>query len=133
MTSSVGSDAAMVASKGVTQSVPPATQATVLEVGRMEEDMTGGSPGIMAVVERTHRWSPPALLTRGSRSPVRGEPPLQWMAAEDPTSALFSLDDAAESLERENLDIRFSAALNALNEASGALREILAPCSRVST
>ena len=55
------------------------------------------------------------------------------MAAKDPTSALFSLDDAAESLERENLDIGFSAALNALNEASGALREILAPSSQVST
>jgi hypothetical protein len=54
------------------------------------------------------------------------------MAAKDPSSALFSLDDAAESLERENLDIGFSAALNALNEATGALREILAPSSRVS-
>jgi hypothetical protein len=53
------------------------------------------------------------------------------MAAKDPTLALFSLDDAAESLERENLDIRFSAALNALNEASGALREILVPSSWV--
>ena len=54
---------------------------------------------------------------------MRGEPPLQWMAAEDPSSTLFSLDDAAESLERENMDIGFSAALNALNEASGALHE----------
>ena len=54
------------------------------------------------------------------------------MATEDPSLALFSLDDAAESLEWENLDIGFSAALNALNEATGALREILAPSSRVS-
>ena len=55
------------------------------------------------------------------------------MATEDPTLALFSLDDAAESLERENMNIRFSAAFNALNEASGALREILIPSSWVFT
>ena len=54
------------------------------------------------------------------------------MAAEDPTLALFSLDDAAESLEQENLYTGFSAALNALNEATGALRKILAPSSWVS-
>jgi len=54
------------------------------------------------------------------------------MAAEDPTSALFSLDDAAESLERENLDIGFSDVMDALSQASGALREILVPTGRVS-
>ena len=55
------------------------------------------------------------------------------MDARDPTSALFSLDDVVESLERENLDNRFSAAvMNALNQASGALREIIIPSSRVS-
>ena len=54
------------------------------------------------------------------------------MDARDPTSALFSLDDVAESLERHNLDIGFSAVMNALNQASGALREIIVPSSRVS-
>ena len=103
------------------------------EVGRMEEDMAGGSSGIMAVVERTRRRSPLALLSGGSCSPMRGEPLLQWMDAEDPTSALFSLDDAAESLERENLDIGFSAVMNALNQASDAFCEILVPSSQVST
>ena len=99
------------------------------EVGLMEEDMAEGSLVIMMVVGRTQREPPLALLSGGGHSPTRGEPPLQWMAAEDPSSTLFSLDDAAESLERENMDIGFSAALNALNEASGALREILAPSS----
>ena len=99
----------------------------------MEEDTAGGSLGVVVVVERTSRRSPLALLSMGSHSPMRGELPLQWMATEDPTSALFSLDDAAESLEWENLDIGFLVALNALNEASGALREILVPSSRVST
>ena len=53
------------------------------------------------------------------------------MAAQDPASVLFSLDDAAESLERENLDIGFSALIDALSQASGALREILVPTGQV--
>ena len=69
----------------------------------------------MAVVERTRRRSSPVLLSGGSRSPARGEPPLLWMAAQDPTSALFLLDDAAESMERENIDIGFSAMMDALS------------------
>ena len=87
----------------------------------------------MAVVERTSRGSSLALMLGGSRSPVRDEPPLQWMAALDPTSALFSLDDVAESMEWENLDIGFSAMMDALNQASGALREIHVPTGQVST
>ena len=122
----------MVASEGAAQSVPPVAQATVPEAGQMEEDMAGGSPGIVAVVERTHRRSPPVLLSRGSRSPAQGEPSLQWMAAEDPTSALFSLNDAAESMEPKNLDIEFSAMMDALSQVSGALQEILVPTGRVS-
>ena len=54
------------------------------------------------------------------------------MDTQDPTSALFSLDDVAETLERENLDIGFSAMMNALNQASGALHEIIVPSSQVS-
>ena len=53
------------------------------------------------------------------------------MDASDPSSALFSLDDVAESVERENLDIGFSAVMNALNQANGVLREIIVPSSRV--
>ena len=80
----------------------------------------------------TRRRSPLALLSGGTRSPVQGEPLLQWMDARDPTSALFLLDDVAESMERENLDIGFSAVMNALNQANGALHEIIVPSSRVS-
>ena len=69
----------------------------------------------MAVVERTSGGLPSALMSGGSRSPMRGEPLLQWMAPEDPTSALFSLDDVAESKERENLDIGSSAMMDALS------------------
>ena len=105
----------MVASEGVAQSAPPAAQAAAPGAGRMEEDTAGGSLGVVAVVERTRRTSSPALLSGGSHSPTWGEPPLQWMAAQDPTSVLFSLDDAPESLEQENLDIGFSAVMDALS------------------
>ena len=54
------------------------------------------------------------------------------MSAQDPTSALFSIDDAAESMERENLDIGFSAMTDALSQASGILRKIIVPTGRVS-
>ena len=110
----------------------PVVQAVAPEAGQMEVDTAGGSPAVVAVVERTSRRSPLALLSGGSRSLARGEPLLQWMAAEDPTSALFSLDDAAESMERENLDIGFSAMMDALSQASGVLHEILVPTGRVS-
>ena len=95
----------------------------------MEEDLVGGSSGIMAVVRRTKRESPLAPLSGGSHSPTWGEPPLQWMAAQDPTSALFMLDDHAESMERESLDFRLSTMMNALNQVRGALHEIVVPTS----
>ena len=77
--------------------------------------MAGGSPGVMAVVERISGGSPSALMSGGNCSLVRGEPPLQWMAPRDPTSILFSLDDATESIERESLDVGFSAMMDALS------------------
>ena len=80
----------------------------------MEEDMAEGSSGVVAVVQRTRRELPLAPLSGGSHSPTRSVPPLQWMAAQDPTSALFSLDDHSESMEREGLDIGISTMLNAL-------------------
>ena len=54
------------------------------------------------------------------------------MAAQDLALVLFLLDDAAESLERENLDIVFLAVMGALRETNSALHEILIPSSRVS-
>ena len=129
--SPAGLGVALVASEGVMESVSLVDPPVALEATQMEEDLVGGSSGIVAVVERTRRRSPLALLLGGSRSPTRGEPPLQWIAAQDPTSALFSLDDAAESMERENLDIGFSAMMDALSQASGALCEILIPSGQV--
>ena len=85
------------------------------EAGQTEEDMAGGSPSIVAVVEWTSKGSPSAVVSGGSRSPTRGELLLQWMDPQDPTSILFSLDDATESIERESLNEGISAMMDALN------------------
>ena len=53
------------------------------------------------------------------------------MAAQDPTSALFSLDDHAESMEREGLDVGISTMLDALDQARGALCEVIVPTTQV--
>ena len=74
-----------------------------------------------------------ALTSGGSHSPVQGEPLLQWMDPQDPTSILFSLDDATESIERESLNEGISAMLEALNQARGVLRDVVVPTGRVST
>ena len=68
-TSPVGSDTAMMASEGAAQSTPPVVQAAVPGAGRMDEDTTEGSPGVLAVMERTRRRSPPALLSGGQPFP----------------------------------------------------------------
>ena len=53
------------------------------------------------------------------------------MAAQDPTSALFSPDDHSESMEWEGLDIGISTMLEALDQARGALSEIVIPTTQV--
>ena len=44
---------------------------------------------------------------------------------------LFTLDDAAESMEWESLDVGIISMLEALNHAMGALRDVVVPSSRV--
>ena len=60
-----------------------------------------------------------------------GEPLLQWVDPQDPASALFTLDDAAEGIERESLDMGIVSMLEALDHATGALRDIVVPSDRV--
>ncbi|XP_066373666.1 uncharacterized protein [Miscanthus floridulus] len=96
----------------------------------MEEGPVGGSSSAAVVPHRVRREPPPAPLLGGSRSPTWGQPPLQWMVAQDPTSALLSLDDHAESMEQEGLDIGISTMLGALDQARGALREIIIPTTQ---
>ena len=111
--------------------MPPAAQVMPPDVGLTEGDMAKGSSGVVAVVERTSRGSPLALASGGSHSPVRGEPKLQWVDPQDPTSTLFSLDDATKSMEQESLNEGISTVLEALNQARGALRDVVVPTGRV--
>ena len=120
----------MMALEGVVQSAPLGAQVdppVVLEATQTEQGLAGGSSSAVVVPHRVRREPPLAPLSGGNRSPARREPPLQWMAAQDPTSALFSLDDHAESMEREGLDVGMSTMLDALDQARGALREIVVP------
>jgi len=55
------------------------------------------------------------------------------MNLQDPTSTLFSLDDATKSIERESLNEGISAMLEALNQARGALRDVVVPTGQVFT
>ena len=102
-----------------------------LEAAQMEEGPVGGSSSAVVVPHRVRREPPPAPLSGGNRSPARGEPLLQGMAAQDPMSALFSLVDHSESMEQEGLDIRILTMLEALDQARGALREIVIPTTQV--
>ena len=51
----------------------------------------------------------------------------------DPSSELFTLDDVAEGMERENLNEGFMATLEALKQDRGAHRDIIIPTSQVFT
>ena len=48
-------------------------------------------------------------------------------------SELFTLDDAAEGMERESLNEGITATLEALNQARGTLHDIIIPTGRVFT
>ena len=62
---------------------------------------------------------------------MRGESLLQWMDPQIPTSILFSLDDATESLEQESLNKGISTMMEVLNQARGILREVIIPTGQV--
>ena len=85
------------------------------------------------VVERTGGEPLLALTSGGNRSPVRGESLLWWANPQDSSSTLFTLDDAAESMERESLDEGIVAMLEALNHTRGAMRDIIVPNGQVFT
>ena len=121
----------MVAPEEAARSAPLVAQVTAPDVGRTEGDTTEGSPDVMVVAERTGGESSLALTSGGSHSPTWDEPMLPWMDLQDPTSTLFALDDATESMERESLDEGIAAMLKALDHARGTLREVIVPTSRV--
>ena len=72
-----------------------------------------------------------ALTSVGSDLPMRGEPLLRWASAEDPTSMLFTLDDVAETIEQESLDMGIASVLEAWDHNQGALCDVFVPSGRV--
>ena len=70
-----------------------------------------------------------ALTSVGSDSPMWGEPLLWWVSSKDPTSTLFTLDNTAESMERESLDMGIASVLKALDHARGTLHDVIVPSS----
>ena len=66
-----------------------------------------------------------ALMSVGNDSPTQGEPLLRWACPVDLTSTLFTLDDVAESMERESLDVGVASVLEALDYAWGALANVI--------
>jgi hypothetical protein len=62
---------------------------------------------------------------------VRGGPLLWWADRQDPTSTLFTLDDAAEEMEWESIDVGVTSVLEALNNTMGVLCDIVTPAVRV--
>ena len=56
-----------------------------------------------------------------------GEPLLWWASPKDLLSTLLTLDDAAESMEQESLNVGIASMLKALDHAIGALRDIVVP------
>ena len=111
----------------------PLAQEMAPIVSRTEGVTAEGSPNTAVVTEGTGGELSLALTSGGSHSPAWDETLLRWTNLQDPMSTLFTLDDAAESMERESLDEGIVAALKALDHARGTLHEVVVPTGRVFT
>jgi hypothetical protein len=142
--------------EGMTPTEPPFAQASVSVMGQMEagaseasmENMVIGTtpmPPTPAATERIVLEE--ALLQEGSASlgvgvgpsqalaqavgdlHMQGGPLLWCVARRDLTSTLFTLDDDAEEMERESIDVGVASAFEALNNTMGVLRDVFTPAS----
>ena len=111
----------------------PVAHKTTPIMGRTEGVVAEGSSDTMVVAGRTSGELSLALTSRGSHLPIWDEPLLWWVSPQDPSSELFTLDDSAEGMERESLNEGITAALEALNQARGTLRDVIVPTGRVFT
>ena len=105
----------MVAAEVAARAVPPTATETTPVVGGTEEVMAKGPSDSVAVVEETGRELSLALTLESHHPPVWDGPPLRWVSPWDPSSKVFTLDDAAEGMEREKLHEGFTTVLEALN------------------
>ena len=77
--------------------------------------MVEGPSDIVVVAEETGRELSLGLTPEGHHPLTWDEPSLWWVSPQDPSLELFTLDDAAEVMEREKLHKGFTATLEALN------------------
>ena len=82
----------------------PMAQEMVPDVSRTEGVTAEGSPDTALVAEGTSGELSLALTSGVSHPPTRDEPLLQWVSPWDLSSGLFTLDDATEGMEQENLN-----------------------------
>ena len=119
----------VVALEAAVRPVSPVTPEAMPVMGRTEGVVDVGPPDIAVVNKEADRELSLVLISGGSHSPMMNEPLLQWGSPQDPSSALFTLDDDIEGMERESLDNGITTMLDALNHARGALRDIIVPAS----
>ena len=115
MTNESQPEATVVAPEAAARPVLLAAQVTTPVVGRTEGVMAEGPPDTMVVDKETSRELYLVLTLGGSHPPAWDEPPLCWVNPRDSSSDLFTLNDAAESMEWESLNEGIMATLEALN------------------
>ena len=93
----------------------PVAPETTLALVRTKGVMAQGPSDTATVAEETGRELPLVLPSEGHHPPTRDEPPPRWVSPWDPSSERFTLDDAAEGMEREKLSEGFTVMLEALN------------------
>ena len=107
----------MAALEAAVRPVPSAAPEAMPVLGRTEGVIAEGPPDTIVVGEETGKELSLVLTSGGSRPPTQSEPLLWWGSPHDPSSALFTLDDDAEGMERESLDNGIMTMLDDLNHA----------------
>ena len=115
------------------RAVPSMALETTLAVGETEGVMAEGPSDTAMVAEETSRELSLGLTPEGHHPLMWDEPPLRWLSPWDPSLELFTLDAAAEGMEQEKLCEGFTAALEALNQASSTLQDVIIPTGQVFT
>ena len=123
--------AVVAALEATARAVSPTAPEETPAVGGTEGVTAEGPSDAAAFAEKTGKELSLALTSEGRHPSARDEPPLRWVSPWDLSSELFTLDDAAEGMEQEKLREGFTTALEAPNQASSALRDVIVPTGQV--
>ena len=98
---------------------PPAAFEATPVLGRTEGVAGEGPLDTSVIAEEASRELSLSLTLGGggSRPPVRDEHLFRWWSPQDLSSAIFTLDDGDEGMDRESLGNGIMAMLDALNHA----------------